>query len=439
MKVTIIGAGLGGALMAIYLARAGYAVELYDQRRDPREHGHGEGRSINLAISTRGLHALGEVGLADKVAALAVPMRGRMMHARDGRLTFQAYGTRPDEVLNSVSRGGLNILLLNHAQKYANVRIGFGQRCTAVDLDTASASFVDTATGVPSTVPADLVVGADGAFSAVRQALQRCDRFDYAQTYLGHGYKELTIPARPDGGFALDRNALHIWPRGEFMMIALPNQDGSFTGTIFWPLEGPGSFAELQTAAAVQAYFAATFADALPLMPGLVDEYRRADPASLVTIRCGPWFYRDRVVLLGDAGHAVVPFYGQGANAAFEDCVILSQCLAESPQDPGRALAAYYRFRKRHTDALADLSLANFIEMRTRTASLAFRIGRRLEATLHRLFASRFVPLYTLVTFTRTPYAVAVERAQTQTRLLQLGGGLTVGLLLAGLFWAVLR
>jgi kynurenine 3-monooxygenase len=432
-KVTVIGAGLGGALMAIYLARAGYAVEVYEKRPDPRRGPGSEGRSINLAISTRGVHALGQVGLADAVLAQAVPMRGRMMHAPDGRLTFQRYGTRPDHVLNSVSRTGLNVLLLDAASAYGNVRLVFGQRCTGVDPLSGTAMFVDVESGRPAQVEGDFVVGADGAFSAVRQQLQRLDRYDFEQAYLGHGYKELAIPPRPDGAFPLAADALHIWPRGEFMMIALPNRDGSFTGTIFWPFEGPHSFAELRTEADVLAYFRATFPDALPLMPTLARDYFASEAASLVTIRCRPWF-RDRVVLLGDACHAVVPFYGQGANASFEDCVVLSECLAEHAPDWARAFALYQVRRKPHTDALADLSLTNFVEMRARTASAAFLLFRRIEGGVQRLAPRWFVPLYTLVTFTRTPYATAVARARIQTRaLLLLGGGLVAMVVLTGL------
>jgi kynurenine 3-monooxygenase len=431
-KFTVIGAGLGGTLMAIYLARAGHTVEVFEHRLDPRQGLAGEGRSINLALSTRGLHALAQVGLADEVLATAVPMRGRMMHAPDGRLSFQRYGTRPEHVLHSVSRTGLNAILLDAAEKQGNIRLVFGQRCTGVDLASATTTVVDVDTGQRSRVAGDVVVGADGAFSAVRQQLLRLDRFDFEQAYLGHGYKELAIPAGPRGAFPLAGDALHIWPRGEFMMIALPNRDGSFTGTIFWPFAGRHSFADLQTEADVLAYCAATFPDAVPLMPTLARDYFANEPASLVTIRCSPWSYGATVVLLGDACHAVVPFYGQGANAAFEDCAVLSECVAEEEPDWARAFTAYHERRKVHTDALADLSLANFVEMRARTASAAFRLGRRIDAAMHQLAPRRFVPLYTLVTFTRTPYAVAVERARRQRRALTLllaGGLLTLALL----------
>lgn len=438
-KFTVIGAGLGGALMAIYLGRAGYEVEVYERRADPRIGQQDEGRSINLAISTRGLESLARVGLADDILRIAIPMRGRMMHALRGELAFQPYGTEAAHVINSVSRAELNILLLDAAEKCGNVRLVFGQRCTGVDLDSAIVSLVDVETDQPSTVGGDAVVGADGAFSAVRQQMQRLDRFDHEQAYLEHGYKELTMPAGPGERFLLERHALHIWPRGGFMLIALPNRDGSFTCTLFWPLEGENSAASLRTEADVRRYFQTMFPDAVPLMPTLIEDWFRHPASTLVTIRCRPWHYRDKVVLLGDACHAVVPFYGQGANAAFEDCLVLSECLAAYAPDREQAFARYQALRKRNTDALADLSVANFVEMRDHTASRTFLITRRLEKDLHRLFPTHFIPLYTMVTFSRTPYAEAVERARRQWRVVKLAAGAPVAAGLALLLWRLLR
>ncbi len=437
-KFVVLGAGLGGALMAIYLGRAGYAVEVYEKRDDPRSAAPEEGRSINLAISTRGIESLREVGLATEVLKSAIPMRGRLMHSPRGELAFQSYGTEPGHVINSVGRAALNAALVTAAEKSPNVRIAFGQRCTGVDLESAAVSLTDARTGATSTARGDAVVGADGAFSAVRAQMLRLDRFDYEQAYLGHGYKELAIPPGSGGRFVLDPHALHIWPRGGSMMIALPNADGSFTCTVFWPLEGPGSFAAFKTPEDVLLFFSATYPDALALMPTLTSDYFRNPTGTLVTIRSCPWYYRDRVVLLGDAGHAVVPFYGQGANAAFEDCAVLSEALARHAPDREGAFAQYESLRKPHTDALADLSLANFVEMRDHAASRAFRLTRRLEQELHRLFPRRFVPLYTLVTFTRTPYAEAVARARRQTRALKATAAAAAVLVLAVALWLLL-
>jgi kynurenine 3-monooxygenase len=415
-SISIVGAGLGGALMAVFLGRAGHRVKVYDRRADPRKGGLGRGRSINLAISTRGLAALERVGLDKKLLEVAVPMRGRMVHAVDSGLTFQPYGHEAHHVIHSVSRGGLNRLLVEAAEAMPNVEVRFGQRCVGVELENAKGVFSDIETGTRESVAADLLIGADGAFSEVRLALQQTDRFEYAQSYLEHGYKELTIPAADGGGFRMERNALHIWPRGGFMMIALPNVDGSYTCTCFWPFTGDNSFSALATGEEVRAYFSKTFPDAVPLMPSLEEDFLLNAVGSLVTVRCAPWRFKDRVALLGDAAHAVVPFYGQGANAAFEDCIVLDECLREFSGEVAAALDTYERRRKRHADALADLAIGNFLEMRDKTASKTFLFGKKVEKVLAKLLPGRFVPLYYMVSFSRTPYADAVSRARTQWR-----------------------
>jgi kynurenine 3-monooxygenase len=425
-SITIVGAGLGGALMAVFLGRAGHRVRVYDRRPDPRKGGSGRGRSINLAISTRGLAALERVGLEKKLLEVAVPMRGRMVHAFDGGLTFQPYGHEAHHVIHSVSRAGLNRLLVEAAEAMPNVEVRFGQRCVDVDLENAGGDFADIDTGVTSSVAADLLMGADGAFSQVRLAMQQTDRFEYAQSYLEHGYKELTIPAAEGGGFRMERNALHIWPRGGFMMIALPNVDGSFTCTCFWPFAGDNSFSALATREEVRSYFSRTFPDAVPLMPSLENDFLLNAVGSLVTVRCAPWRFKDRVALLGDAAHAVVPFYGQGANAAFEDCIVLDECLREFSGDVAEALDTYERRRKRHADALADLAIGNFLEMRDKTASKRFLFGKKVEKVLAKLFPGRFVPLYYMVSFSRTPYADAVHRARAQWRAVFAAAGLAL-------------
>ena len=416
-RVSIVGAGLGGALMAAYLGQAGFPVEVYERRPDPRVGPVAGGRSINLAISVRGIHALREVGVADEVLRMAVPMRGRMIHGLGGELTFQPYGVCDEECINSVSRAGLNLALVSAAEHCPNVRMHFDHRCTGIDLETGAVELCNGSSGEALRAEGDLVIGGDGAFSAVRASMQRLDRFDYSQDYLEHGYKELSIPAKPGGGFMLEPNALHIWPRRSFMMIALPNIDGSFTCTLFFPHEGPESFAALRTEADVLRFYEATFPDAVPLMPTLCEDFFGNPTGSLVTVRCGPWHYRGKVVLMGDAAHAVVPFYGQGANAAFEDCTVLNQCLRDHGSDWGRAFERFYALRKPDADALADLAIANFIEMRDHTGSKVFLMKKKAEKLLHRLFPHWYVPLYTLVSFTRTPYAEAVHQARVQNRV----------------------
>jgi kynurenine 3-monooxygenase len=430
-QFTVVGAGLAGALMACYLGKAGYRVDLYEKRPDPRSHDQDRGRSINLAISVRGIHALREVGLADEVLRAAIPMRGRMMHARTGELSFQPYGKDDTEVIRSVSRAGLNLALVNAAARYESVRLFFQKKCTGVDLNTGALELVDEATHAVATAECDVAIGADGAYSAVRAQMQKREGFNYRQDYLTHGYKELTIPPGPHGEFRMEKHALHIWPRRSFMLIALPNLDGSFTCTLFWPLEGPDSFAVLKTEADVRRFFDEQFPDAVPLMPSLAEDFLKNATGSLVTIRCSPWHVHDKVVLLGDAAHAVVPFLGQGMNAAFEDCTVLNECLARHAPEWETTFREYEARRKENTDTLAKLCLENFIEMRDRVGSRAFLLRKRVENFLHKLFPSWYLPLYTMVSFTRIPYAEALKRARKQDRIVAgvVGAGLILLLL----------
>lgn len=422
---TVVGAGLAGSLMATFLGRAGHRVQVYERRQDPRRAGAEAGRSINLAISERGLHALGQVGLKEPVLATAVPMRGRMIHPATGGLAFQPYGTE-GQAINSVSRAGLNLLLLEAAERQTRRAIGFDHRLTSINFERDSLEFT-TRAGETRMAPAGTIIGTDGAFSAVRGQLQVRDRFSYSQSYLAHGYKELYIPPGPGGGFQMEPNALHIWPRGAYMMIALPNQDGSFTCTLFWPFEGPTSFAAITTETDLHRFFEATYPDAVPLMPTLAHDFFANPTSSLVTVRCSPWHLDAKAVLIGDAAHAIVPFYGQGANAAFEDCVVLDECLRSAP-DRATAFATFQVRRKVHADAIADLALANFVEMRDHVASPRFLLKKKVEKVLHRLVPNRFVPLYTMVSFSRIPYADAVARAARQDQVLRWLGGLALAM-----------
>ncbi len=415
-KFILIGSGLAGGLLAAYLGRRGYDVDLYERRSDPREGNIVGGRSINLALSTRGIHALEQIGIANEVLRHAIPMRGRMIHDKSGELHFSSYDVDPNKCINSIGRAALNTTVIEAAQRYPNVRVQFNHKCIDVDLDGPMANLETSAGNV--TAHGDAVIGVDGAFSAVRQSMQRTiDNFQHDESYLAHGYKELTIPPAPDGSWQMEKNALHIWPRKSFMMIALPNPDGSFTCTLFWEFEGPRSFATVKTDEDVRRFFDQEFPDAVPLMPTLLDDFRENPTGSLVTIRCGPWFYRDKVCLVGDAAHAVVPFYGQGMNAAFEDCVVLDECLAKFPQDRQRAFTEYFDKRKENADALAHLAVENFIEMRDKTASRSFRAKKKLDHFLEAALPGIYLPLYTMVTFTRIPYSAAASRAQRQDRL----------------------
>jgi kynurenine 3-monooxygenase len=453
-KFVLIGSGLAGGLLAAYLGRRGYEVELYERRADPREGNIVGGRSINLALSTRGIHALEQLGIADEVLWHAIAMPGRMIHDKSGELHFSPYDRDPRKHINSIGRAALNTTVIEAALRYSNVRVFFNHRCTDVDLDSATAHLVDSSqilnppspgygAAGPSTpariasqsdaggsqriASGDSIIGVDGAFSAVRQSMQQqIQRFEYDESYLAHGYKELTIPPAPDGSWRMEKNALHIWPRKSFMMIALPNPDGSFTCTLFWEFKGPRSFETTTTDDDVRRFFEEEFPDAVPLMPTLLEDFRQNPTGSLVTIRCAPWSYKDKIALVGDAAHAVAPFYGQGMNAAFEDCVVLDECLAASPENRENAFAKYFQRRKENADALADLAVANFIEMRDKTASKTFRAKKKLDHWLEAALPGIYLPLYTMVTFTRMPYAAAARRARVQDAFVST----TIGILL---------
>lgn len=409
--IVIVGAGLAGSLAACALADMGYRIHLLERRPDPRSRGFVGGRSINLALSCRGLTALRRVGLDEKVLETAVPMRGRMLHDEQGDLTYQAYSADTSDAINSVSRADLNILLLNAAARYEHVSMRFGLRCEHVDLDRGVVSVIDDA-GARDDVTGDLVIGADGAFSRVRAALQVTDRFNYAQQYLEHGYKELTIPPAAEcgadpslhDGFAMEPNALHIWPRRQSMMIALPNADRSFTCTCFWPFEGDRSFQQAGEGD-VRAFFDRHYPDVPRLMPSLAEDFEHNPTSSLVTIRCSPW-RAGKALLIGDAAHAIVPFFGQGANAAFEDVRLFCERI-ESEGNLQAASIAFSDDRKPHADAIADMALDNFIEMRDRVADTAFLFRKRVDQALYRIDPKAYSPRYNLVSFSNMPYAEA--------------------------------
>jgi len=420
-SVLIVGAGLAGSLLAVYLARAGWKVEIVERRADPRIRRFAAGRSINLAISARGIKALRRAGLEDAVMKDAIRMGGRMVHPVEGPPGYQPYSADPTRAINSVSRSALNLALLDAAAAEPNVSLAFDERCANVDFAAGAVTFVNDSTGATRTATADLVVGADGAYSAVRGALQKTERFDYSQEFLGHGYKELHIPPVASGAhapFAMEPNALHIWPRGESMMIALPNPDGSFTCTLFWRHDGAGSsFAAIKSGADALAHFRTVYPDAVPLMPTLADDFARNPVGVMITVRCGQWT-RGRVTLIGDAAHAIVPFYGQGANASFEDCEALVDALAGNATIDD-ALRAYESARVANSNAIADMALRNFIEMRDLTGRASFKWKKKIEHALNRVMPATFVPLYDLVSFSTVPYSEAKARGAANDRAIR--------------------
>ena len=410
--LTIVGAGPVGSLLALFLARRGHQVEMFERRPDMRRVGISAGRSINLAVSTRGLYALHQVGLDDQVLGQAVPMRGRMVHGTSGELHFLRYGRDDSEFINSMSRGELNKLLMSEAERTGRVRIHFQERL--VGYGRGRARFREEETGQEREVAAPVVFGSDGSASALRSALGLEER----QEVLDFGYKELTIPPAAGGGFSLEPQALHIWPRGNFMLIALPNVDGSFTCTLFLPFEGEVSFAAIDGPAAAELFFARIFPDALPLIPQLGAALTEAPLGKMVTVKCNPWS-RGTALLIGDAAHAIVPFFGQGMNAGFEDCTVLMEILDQTGPDWARAFAALGERRKPDADAIADLAVENFVEMRDKVADPEFVLWKAVEAELQRRFPGEYVSRYQLVTFTRVPYRVAQEAGRLQLDLLR--------------------
>ena len=418
-KLTLIGSGLTGALLAVSLARRGFPVQLYERRPDMRRVRISAGRSINLALSTRGIHALREAGLWGDIVSILIPMRGRMMHSVAGELTFMPYGKDDTEFINSVSRAELNIALMNAAER-AGVSIHFNERCIGFDLRTGAVHLRNEDTGAESVVDSDVVIGTDGAVSAVRTEMLKLPRFNFSQQYLDYGYKEVTIPAGPDGRHVFDSHALHIWPRGTFMLIALPNIDGTFGCILFLPFEGGDpSFEALDTEAKVLLFFETQFPDALRLMPNLVEDYFQNPTGAMVTIKCSPWHLDGKALLLGDAAHAIVPFFGQGMNCAFEDCTYFLELLDRYGSDWPVLFSAFEKLRKADTDAIADLALENFVEMRDRVADPRFLFRKKVEIELEKKYPGRFVPKYAMVTFHRTPYAVAAQRGAVQDRMLE--------------------
>ncbi|MBI5916476.1 MAG: FAD-dependent monooxygenase [Bacteroidetes bacterium] len=415
-KAVIAGAGLVGALWAVILARRGYEVNVYEQRPDFRQAGYAGGRSINLALSERGWKAVEIAGIRAEIEAVAIPMPGRMMHGLDGSLTFQPYGEE-GQAIYSVSRGGLNIELVKIADSHDRVRFHFNQKCLGVDLENGTIQFEDTRTGVKYAIENALIFGTDGAFSAVRSSLQRLPRFNYSQHYIDHGYKELCILPNLDGSHRMHTNALHIWPRGQFMLIALPNLDGSFTCTLFLPFEGEESFANLQTEAQVLAFFEKYFPDILPLMPSLAQVFFENPTSALATIRCSPWHYGHRMLLIGDASHAIVPFFGQGMNAGFEDCTILDALMDKYDEDWEAIIEEFNASRPEDTNAIADLALGNFLEMRDKVGDPQFLLWKKIEKHLHERFPKEFQSVYSMVSFSHIPYSEALAAVAAHERL----------------------
>lgn len=415
----IIGAGLVGSLLSIYLSKRGYKVKIFERRPDMRKEQMSAGRSINLALSDRGIKALEEVGIMDDIKKIAIPMHGRFLHNADGSTAYQPYG-QEGQYINSVSRGELNKKLMDLAEANG-AAIFFGEKCETVNWKKNIAHFENTGAPVTSSFAFDLLFGSDGAYSAARLTHQlQHDRFQYQQYYIDFGYKELTIPAGSNGEFLLEKNALHIWPRGNYMLIALPNMDGSFTCTLFFPFEGATSFKSLDTKEKVAIFFKETFADAYCIMPTLTEDFFHNPTASLVTVKCFPWVREDKFALIGDAAHAIVPFFGQGMNCGFEDCRVLNGLIDKHQEDWSLILDEYQALRKPDADAIAALALNNFVEMRDKVGDPKFLLQKKIEAAFSKKYPDKWTPAYSQVTFSpQIRYSDALKNSIKQEAIMQ--------------------
>lgn len=416
--ITIVGGGLAGSLLSVMLGRRGYDVTVYEKRPDMRKQQVDAGRSINLALAHRGIHALAQADLMDEVQPLLIPMRGRQLHLPDGQQEFSPYGQRDHEVIYSVSRELLNSLMMTSAEKHELVNVVFEHSCESIDFDAKTVTFRELAQDTLKTVPYDVLIGCDGAGSRVRRQMMPVVNGTSQSEFLDHDYKELTIPPSEEGTHQIKREALHIWPRGAFMLIALPNLDGSFTVTLFLPKTGDSSFESLSDRESVIDFFQKHFPTALALIPNLADEFFENPTGSLGTLRCEPWHLEDSVAILGDAAHAVVPFHGQGMNAAFEDCAALGELLDSEGHDWGKALARFTQIRKPHADAIATMAVENYVTMRDRVMDERFQLKKQVGFELERRFPDRFVPRYSMVMFHTLGYADAYSRGAIEDQIL---------------------
>jgi len=415
---TIVGAGLVGSLWAVYLSKAGYKVTIVERRPDIRKAEISAGKSINLALSDRGWKALDTVGIGDEIRKIAIAMPGRMMHDLKGNLSYQPYG-KEGQAIYSVSRGGLNAKMMSIAEDVGNAKIFYNERCTGVDLVNGIVSTEHTETKEKKTYTSDVVFAADGAFSAVRyNSMQTLDRFDYSQRYIEDGYREILLPANADGSYKLEKHALHIWPRGRFMLIALPNEDGSFTCTLFMPMKGEKSFETLKTKDAVNDFFKTTFPDFFEMMPTIADAWENHPLSALAIIRCYPWTY-GKTALMGDAAHATVPFYGQGMNCGFEDCTVMWELMQKHNEDWTKVFEEYQVLRKPDGDGVQDLSLENYFVMRDYVADPKFLLQKKIEAHFSEKHPDKWMPLYSQVTFSHIRYSEAYQRGKKQDEIMK--------------------
>jgi len=414
----LIGAGLAGPLLATYLAQRGYSVEIFERRPDMRKESISAGRSINLALSTRGNHALKEVGLYDKIKPNTIPMKGRMIHDLNGNTHLQPYGQKENEVIFSVSRAQLNMELMTLAEETGNVTIRFNHQLLSADLEQNKLLFQLSDSLEEIELPFNRVIGCDGSASILRKSIVEKADIQYVKKSLGHGYKELTIPPLKSGKFRIEPNALHIWPRGNHMLIALPNNDCSFTCTLFFPMTGATSFETVKTEKDILDLFQSQFHDAIKLIPNLVEDFQKNSTGDLASVYCKPWHLGDKALLIGDAAHAVVPFFGQGMNASFQDCSTLAKLMGQNKNDWKTIFNTFSSVQVENGHAIADMAIENYIEMRDAVNDLNYQKRRRLELELERKFPERFIPRYSMVSFHQIPYSDVYNRGAIQLKIM---------------------
>lgn len=420
LHITLIGAGLAGCLMAIYLARRGFKVDIYEKRPDIRKKPEiSSGRSINLTLAARGIQSLKEVGLYDKIMQLTVPLNGRIIHTIDGSQTFQSYGQKETDILYGLQRNDLSKILLDEVEKLESVQINFAQRCTGINFDKRELYLEDEITKQQVMVRFNVIIGTDGSSSALRAEMLEMKGFNFSQSYLKHGYKEITIPPIYSSETSLERNALHVWPRGDCMINGFPNLDGSTTCVFFAPFQGENGFDQLKSEEQVINLFQNQFSDIFPFIPNVAEKFFSSRTGYLITIKCEPWHVENKALLLGDAAHAIVPFHGQGMNCAFEDCAYLDKCIAKYGTDWKAVFQEFEKKRKVNTDAIADLSLQNYVELREHTADKKFLLKKKVEEVLANKYSEHFIPRFSMVCFNQIPYSIAQSRGEVQQSIIE--------------------
>ncbi len=433
-EVAIVGAGMSGTVLAYILAKEGYDVTIYEKRSDCRCDTTKKGRSVNLTLAERGIQGLEKIGISrEELFSMCIGLKGRQIHKSNGKLKFQAYGNKKGELIYSIIRNDLNCFLLNYLEKFPEIKLVFNQECEEINKQTREVHFLDKLTNKKYSIKPDILVGADGTFSTVRQQMQRGQRADYSQVFLDSGYKELTIPPDENGNYRLDPTYLHVYPRGETLLLALSNNNGSFTCTCVISHEGKINFEKINQQENCEKFFKNYYPEMFELIPDVLESFKRSPINEFITTKTSMWFYQDWIVLIGDACHTVTPFYGQGMNTALEGCWVLVECIKKNENDLQAAFKEYQSLRKKHTDLLADLSVQNFVELKDKVRYPSVDLMKKINFFLEKLFPRNWLPLYTMVAHTTIPFADAIAIEKRQNRILKFFGiGILAAILNAG-------